>query len=151
MGVEPPWLSWDGYQDSPLSPPAWQPAPSCSQPGPPWVSLSLPLDWKKPLIPSGFGSFSSSSICFLIFLALIPCPHAQVCGSSQPPSASLPAPLQPSSSPRTREAWWPVAWEGSATLGCQSLSGGDGMAGEGLLVSPACPSEPYRSSCARSP
>lgn len=40
----------------------------------------------------------------LNFLALIPCPHTQVCGSFQPPSASLPAPLQPSSSPRTMEA-----------------------------------------------
>ena len=47
MGVEPSWLSWDGYRDFPLSPPAWQPAPSCSQPGPPRVSLNRPTDWKR--------------------------------------------------------------------------------------------------------
>ena len=47
MGVEPSWLSWDGCRDFPLSPPAWQPAPSCSRPGSPRVSLNLPLDWKR--------------------------------------------------------------------------------------------------------
>lgn len=151
-------------------PPAWlphfctpSPAPVAFPLPPPRASLNLPLDWKKPLIPSGFASLSHSSICSLIFLALLPSPLAQACESCQRPPASLSHPLLPSLV--TAPSWnHDGLWAGlgasshsglgrhcSPGWGCQGLSGVDGAMDGGTSHPTACPSEPCRNSCARSP
>ena len=112
MGVESGWMLGlpsltPSLAASPLLQPAWAPPGEFEPP----LGLEETPDSIRPRL---FQLFLHLLPNFLSSDSLPSCPGVW---SFQPPSASLPTPLQPSSSPRTMEAWWPVGWVAASSSG----------------------------------